>query len=101
VPALGMPWDSKPNGTKPSDNILYFGDIAKYSPLAYLNKLSSHLGLSNIEFTGYQKDLASQIVTNSAISLRKYNHFKIAIWLTLSAVVSPVVAILIYRFRNK
>lgn len=101
VPALEMPWDSKPNEKHSNDNVLYFGDIAKYSPLEFLKKLSSKLGNRNEEFTEYQRDLAFQIITNSVIANKKYNHFKIAIWLTLAAVTSPIVAVLIYFFRSK
>ena len=101
IPALNMPWESKPTGRHDSDNILFFAHIAKYSPLSYLTKLSDKLGEKNVEFTDYQKDIAFQIITNSTITNRKYTYFNAAIWFTLSAVISPVITIFIYLFRIK
>ena len=101
VPALNMPWDAKPKGITGTDNLLYFGDIAKYSPLAYLNELAEKIGSQNEEFSGYQKDLALEIITNSVIAQRKFYYFKIAIWILLSAVVSPLISSLFYFFRSK
>jgi hypothetical protein len=101
VPALNMPWDSKPKGITDTDNLLYFGDIAKYSPLAYLNKLAEKIGNQNEKFSGYQKDLALEIITNSVITQRKFYYFKIAIWISLSAIVSPLISSLLYFIRTK
>jgi len=101
IPALNMPWDSKPTGTQDNDNVLFFGHIAKYSPLSYLNKLANQIGEKNVVFTGYQKDLAFQIIINSTIANRKYTYFNTAIWFTLSAVISPVITIIIYICRIK
>lgn len=101
IPSLSFPWEAKPIGRSEEDNILYFADIAKYSPLAYLNALETKLGLQKNEFTGYQKDLSSQIIINSVIALSKYRNFQIAVWLTLSALVSPIVAVMIFVLRKK
>lgn len=101
IPSLSMPWEKKPSGVSDKDNLIYFSDIAKYTPLAYLNALKVKLELNNFEVTGYQKDLSNQIIINSVIADRKYRAFKKAIWLTLSAVISPVLALLIFLFRAK
>jgi hypothetical protein len=101
IPSLSMPWESKPHGTNDTDNLLYFYDIAKYSPLAYLKALEKRLGTQNSDFTGYQKELARQIITNSVITRRKYGAFQTAVWLTLAAIISPILAIIVYQMRAK
>ncbi|WP_076924012.1 Pycsar system effector family protein [Pseudoalteromonas sp. EB27] len=101
MPALNMPWESKPKGKYDNDNILFFGHIAKYSTSSYLTKLADKIGEKTPDFTGYQKDLAFQIITNATIANRKYNYFNAAIWFTLASVISPAITILIYLLREK
>ncbi|MEP1445571.1 MAG: Pycsar system effector family protein [Paraglaciecola sp.] len=101
IPSLSMPWEAKPNGTKGSDNLLYFSDIAKYTPQAYLKALEVKLELKNSQYTGYQKDLSNQIIINSVIAKEKYRNFQIAVWLTLSAILSPIGAATIFILRKK
>ncbi|WP_197473822.1 Pycsar system effector family protein, partial [Oleiphilus sp. HI0066] len=62
IPSLSMPWEKKPSGVSDKDNLMYFSDIAKYTPLAYLNVLKTKLELKDFEVTGYQKDLSNQII---------------------------------------
>lgn len=100
IPSLCMPWEVKPEGISNKDNLLYFSDIAKYTPLDYLKALEKSLGLEGSEFTGYQKSLSSQIIVNSVIAHRKYRNFKTAAWLTLAALISPILALLIYSVRK-
>jgi hypothetical protein len=99
VPSLSMPWESKPNGVKDSDNLLYFQDIAKYTPISYFGKLATRLGLDEQEFSGYQRDLVNQIIINSTIACRKYSYFQVAIWLTVTALISPVGSLILYKLR--
>lgn len=96
-----MPWEKKPSGISDKDNLLYFSDIAKYTPLAYLNALKDKLELKDSAFTGYQKDFSNQIIVNSVIADRKYRAFQKAIWLTLAAVISPVLSMSVFLFRAK
>ncbi|MFH4856644.1 Pycsar system effector family protein [Vibrio diabolicus] len=99
VPSLSMPWESKSNGTQDCDNLLYFKDIAKYTPVSYLSKLASRLQIDENEFSGYQRDLANQIIINATIACRKYSYFQFAIWLTLTALISPVGSFVLYILR--
>ncbi|MFS1862644.1 Pycsar system effector family protein [Vibrio lentus] len=99
VPALSMPWEIKPNGVQDSDNLLYFKDIAKYTPASYLGKLAKRLDVDEKEFSGYQRDLANQIIINSTIACRKYGYFQVAIWLTVTALISPVGSLVLYMLR--
>nr|WP_272870321.1 Pycsar system effector family protein [Aliivibrio fischeri] len=99
VPSLSMPWESKPNGTKDSDNLLYFQDIAKYTPSSYLSKLAIRLGLGEQVFSGYQQDLANQIIINSTIACKKYSYYKVAIWFTVTALITPLGSTFLYILR--
>lgn len=101
IPSLSMPWEKKPSGTSDEDNLMYFSDIAKYTPLAYLNALKDKLELNDSDFTGYQRDISNQIIINSVIADKKYRAFQKAIWLTLAAVISPMLALLVFLFRVK
>lgn len=101
IPSLSMPWEKKPSGTSKEDNLMYFSDIAKYTPLAYLKALKDKLELNDSSFTGYQRDISNQIIINSVIADKKYRAFQKAIWLTLAAVISPVLALLVFLFREK
>lgn len=64
------------------DNCLYFGDIAKYKESEYLALLSHKLG-EEAEHTLFELDLASQIITNSKITLAKYKKFRLSSILTV------------------
>lgn len=101
IPSLSMPWEFKPNGKTDSDNLLYFADIAKYTPIAFLSTLEAKLGLKPSDHSGYQKDISSQIITNAVIANAKYKNFQIAVWLTLSALTTPVGALAIFILRKK
>ena len=100
IPSLSMPWESKPGSISESDNIFYFADVAKYTPVAYINKINKNIGGETDIYTEFQKDLASQIITNSVIALRKYNYFNLSIWLTLSAIITPVGTMLLLMIRS-
>lgn len=100
IPSLNMPWEVKPKGKADDDNLLYFSDIAKYTPVAFLNALETKLGLQHSEYTGYQKDISSQIIVNAVIANAKYKNFQIAIWLTLFALITPIGALVIFLIRK-
>ncbi len=100
MPSLKMPWDKKPTGINELDNLLFYGDIAKYTPVAYLEKLATFIGEENIKLNNYHKNIADQIIVNSVIACKKYAYFKNAIWLTLTALVSPVIALLIVWMKK-
>jgi hypothetical protein len=101
VPSLSMPWEVKPSGKTDSDNLLYFADIAKYSPTAYLSALEAKLGLEPSDHSGYQKDISSQIITNAVIANAKYKNFQIAAWITLSSLITPLGTLAIFIIRKK
>jgi hypothetical protein len=81
---------------KNSDNLLYFGDIAKYTEEQYIYKLSSKIN----EITNLDKEYINQIVVNSKITYIKYKQFELAVWFNISAFITPLGVIILYKFRN-
>ena len=61
---------------KLDDNLLFYGDIVKYSADEYRQKISEKYSL-NFE-KGVHKDLIKQIIVNSYITNNKYKCFKIS-----------------------
>ena len=96
IPSLELPWLYKAQNPTDSDNLLFFMDISKYSPIHYLNKLTSSLKTTNHDHSDYEIMISKQIITNSVIASRKYKLFKISIWFTVSSIVTPFGAIVIY-----
>ncbi|WP_179317204.1 Pycsar system effector family protein [Winogradskyella undariae] len=51
----------------------------------------------------YHKHLANQIITNAGITKRKYDYFTFACWLTISAILTPILALVYagYTYKNR
>lgn len=62
--------NSKSNINKSKDNLLYFGDIAKYDNDSYKTALYNRYQIVNSD--NYILDLINQIVINSKITYRKF-----------------------------
>lgn len=85
------------------DNMLFYGDIFKYSPKEYFESFQKNilkLGENKIEKYEsdkmmFEKQLALQIVTLSTIAYKKYYLFKIALHITISPLVLVVIGIVI------
>lgn len=67
------------NSKNEKDNLLYFGDISKYTPVEYLEMLSLEINQLNNYY-------ANQIVVNSQIALTKFTLFNYAIKLSIFAI---------------
>lgn len=91
LPGAGAPKANSGN------NIWYFGHIAEMGVDTYLQELARKSG-STLAFSEIDRDLAQQIVVNSTIAVTKYGIFRISLWITLCALASPMVALLIYWF---
>lgn len=96
IPQVRIPWLALRRQPSSRDNLLFYGDIAYYDPTNYLQALGARTTPAANAFSSFEQDYAVQIVTNSRIALRKYVLFSAAIWLTLTAVLSLPVAIVIY-----
>lgn len=81
-----------------SDNLLFYGDIAKYNANEYLQALYEKGSLGKQEIGGDKVELeyAEQVVYNSKIASTKYKLFNTAILIVLSAILSPLIAPALY-----
>lgn len=77
------------------DNLIFYGDIAKYERDQYLEALESRYFPSAPGLRSHlkTKDLASQIIVNSRIAVLKYRYFERG---AVSLVVAFVVSLLAY-----
>jgi hypothetical protein len=100
IPTLELKWftgnSCSVNGT---NNLVYFNDICQLSPIEYLESINKANGLIFNDFSAYEKMLSNQIVTNSKIVTRKMKIFKLAIWFTLSAMVTPLGALVLNELK--
>jgi len=102
VPKTKMFFSGRYGEKRATDNLLFYGDIAKYSPEEYLSILCSKHGQPKTT-TGLDLDFAQQIVINSRITVTKYGWFEVGMWLALAAIATPVLAgalFLLIRQKN-
>ena len=84
------------------DNLLYFGDIAKYTPSKYEERLNISIKVDDEKNSTLNTYYINQIVINSKITFIKFKQFEIAIWFTISAILTPIGGIILYysQIRN-
>lgn len=83
-----------------ADNFLFAENLAKYEPAEFLEKLKTRLG-DNTVSSGLQTDYAQQIVIHARITSIKYEIFRISIWLSLTAVTTPLISVpLVFYFNS-
>jgi len=78
------------------DNLLYFGDIAKYTPYKYEERLNLSITINDENNSTLNVYYINQIVINSKITFIKFKQFEIAIWFTISAILTPLGGIILY-----
>ncbi|MED4990111.1 hypothetical protein ETC01_00705 [Geobacillus sp. NFOSA3] len=67
-----------------SKNLLYYGDIVKYSPQRFLASIFHKYNIDNFDKNNkYFNDLCTQIISLSRISVRKYRMFKCSLVLNI------------------
>lgn len=77
------------------DNLLFYGDIQKYSVKEYLNKLND--GKEN-QYSNNEFFYANQIIINSRITYRKLQYFKVALLFVLAGLITLVGAVIVLIF---
>jgi len=97
IPKLKYPYIKFDIPSK-NDNLLYFGDVSKYSEEEYSKKLMKIIEKS--ENDKLDKFYIQQIVINSKITYIKYKQFEIAVWFTLSALLTPIGALLLFLWKR-
>lgn len=90
IPSLKLPWLVTSKKPTENDNLLFFGDAAKYDSKSYLKKLFSSTEKPEKSFTAFENYYAEQIIANSIIALKKFRLFTFAIWLTVIAVLTII-----------
>lgn len=100
VPQLNKPSTKGEKQPVNSCNLLFFGDIARYEPSAYLRTLYTQQDSVPEELSAVELDYAHQIVVNSRIAIKKYKFFNIALWFTLTAIITPLFTIPLYLFAR-
>lgn len=103
VPQIKIPWfvpTSKNAGA--FDSLVFYGDIAKYECEDYLKALHKRYGNGEIEppITSIERDYAQQIIINSRIAMWKYQWFRVAVWFTLSVIVTPIPSLMFILKRR-
>lgn len=97
MPRLTLFSHSGQGTAKKTNNVWFFGHIAHMSVDGFIQNIWEKSGFKT-EPNGLARDLAQQIVVNSKIAARKYDMFRISLWITLSGLVTPLLALLFYWF---
>ncbi len=85
IPKIKIPGFLKFLSTNPeskiseTDNLLFYGHIAKYSVDDYCKKMETYLG-EKVKGVRLLENLCEQIVVNSGIAYSKFKHFNMSIW---------------------
>lgn len=90
LPMTDRPYLWKQPGISENDNLLFFGDIQKYSEKSFLAALAKAMTSERSSWTQLDYMLANQIIINARIAASKFGHFRAAAWLTLFALLAPV-----------
>ena len=100
IPQVHMTEQGSNGDKKNKDNLLSYADIAKYSPEHYLRLMYKQEDVELQEINSFELSLSELTVSYSQIALRKYTLFNIGVWSSLSAIVTPLLALAIYIFRK-
>jgi hypothetical protein len=101
VPKL-KPVSSKSDLEVNDPNCLYFEHLKDLSEVAIIQAICES---DEVEFSRFEKDAASQIKHFSNIVSEKYVYFTIAVWITVCAYITPIIAgvfaIYLYQRRQR
>lgn len=88
------------SNSEDKNNIFFFEHLGKSTPKKILESLKAK-GVTE-EFSEIDKDIAVQIHTLADVATRKYSLFTIAVWITVSTYVSPLVALIfgVYTYKK-
>ncbi|KOF03068.1 hypothetical protein OB69_06935 [Roseivirga seohaensis subsp. aquiponti] len=82
-------------------NVLFFEYLKGKNNLEIIEEVTGDRDKEN--YTTLQKDIAEQIKQNSIIASRKYSHFTISVWITISAYITVILAgiFCLYTYLNE
>lgn len=100
APKVAIP--SARHGGKPRDgaNLIFYGDLARFEPLPYLEALAKASGQETAAFGGLAVAYATQAIINSRIALKKYRCFNWALWFTIAAILIPAFGFIVLFLRG-
>jgi hypothetical protein len=101
VPKVKIPWLLPTSLSHEKDNLVFYGDISCYDPSSYVRALYTQNGANLERIDPFEEDLAEQIILNSRIALRKYQLFNAALWLDITALLTPVVSFILLVFLRR
>jgi hypothetical protein len=93
LPETTLSWLGSTKRPAPEDNLLFYGHAASYDPRGYLEALYERAQLRPTSVSPLEEDYAEQIIVNSRIALRKFGLFTIALWITIVALLTPIVGL--------
>jgi len=101
LPRLKLPWlFTRDQAPQEDFNVVFFGHAAQFSPEDYLSKLSKSIGCATAP-SPFERQLAEQVVMNSRIAEWKYRWFSWAAWITICAVLTPIVGLPLWWAWNR
>lgn len=101
LPRTKIPWIRQIGEKQKYDNLLFFGDISKYTPSDYIEHVIKLYG-KDITPSRLDYIYAEQIVINSRIASKKYEFFRVAMWCTIAGIMTPLLAFIMYLlFKDK
>lgn len=100
IPQVSVPWLMARGEPKNKDNLLAYSDIAKYDPDYYLESVYKQSDNNVTSADPYERHLSELIVLYSRIAMRKYSLFNAGVWFSLSAIVTPLGAVLVLIIKK-
>lgn len=100
-PRIKLPWLSCEGSPSSDDNLILYTDICKYDERTYLEALTKSMDEPIKRNTRFEVFYANQIIVNSKIALRKYKLFRNALGCTMSAILTPIIVILVLCFLEE
>ncbi|HEX6592719.1 MAG TPA: Pycsar system effector family protein [Moraxellaceae bacterium] len=85
-------WDFADRRALESSNLLYFGDLERISPKTLVDFLFPE-GSASAQEAKLRYDYAQQVVINSFIATRKYFLSRMAIWMAVCALLTPLLGL--------
>jgi hypothetical protein len=87
------------NFKKENDNFLYFDVLRSKTKEDIIKRYRK----DDEQIEDYHNHLAEQIITNAAITKRKYDYFTLALWLSISSFLTPILGAIffIYNYTKK
>lgn len=101
LPILQKPFIHQKNGAVPTDNSLYFGDIAKYDVEGYLVLIESCYEVKDFKFLKCHRDYVEQLIINSKITGLKYKVFNIASCFSICGFLLVILYAAVFHFWGK